>query len=348
MRVRGYTLVELVVVVMVLGLMLIFMAPFLSEALASMRKANFEKQKMNNLLIVAAMDNYTLKSTSDGRLPAPYTGTGYTKTIYNPADATAAGLALAQALRKTQISPSEINDDGTVGAKVRVYQLAASLTKQMPLYTRSGPLVTITFDYGAIYMTDCTKATATCNPTAATGIPGASAVLTTANYTTWTTTAPDGDPAFVSSEPIQEQMLANTVQRLDKVRDTLLGYLRAQQVTAAAGDTTNWYPNEAGVSAAGSLTGANPATNQGCRDGWYDLSSAGVSVLAAIGLARDEFGTTAWGGRIEYCRDYDPTASQAENAPPHNAAIRINATVSGGAAPDAAVPGNNVVLTLGG
>jgi hypothetical protein len=249
-------------------------------------------------------------------------------------------------LTQSGVNPSEINDDGTASKNVRVYQLVQGLTQQVPLYFRSGPLVTLTYDFGAIYLTTCPKGSTTCNPNSATGVPGDSQAISANNYTTWSTSGSDGRANFVSSLPIQKQMLATTVQRLDKVRDTLLSYLRTQQVTAAGGDTTNWYPNQDGKATPGSLSGANPATNQGCRDGWYDLSQAGVSVLPTVGLSAQEYGMTAWGGPIQYCRDYDPTGAGTPNAPPHYAAIRINVNVSAGLAPDGAVPGNNIVLTF--
>ena len=345
-RQHGFTLVELLIAVMVIGVITILLAPTFNSLITAQQLAYYEKHRLNNQLIAAALLSYAANSTRHGRLPAPYTGNGYTKTIYNPNDGSAAGVALTQALTQSGINPIEINDDGTASQKVRVYQLVQGLTQQVPLYFQSGPLVTLTYDFGAIYLTACPKNNSTCNPTAATGVPGSSPALTAANYSTWTTTGTDDRPYFVSSLPLQKQMLATTVQRLEKVRDALLAYFRAQQITAAAGDTTNWYPNQAGASAAGSMSGATPSANQGCRDGWYNLSSAGVSVLPAVGLSAQEYGVTAWGGPIEYCRDYDPTGTSGANTPPHYAAIRIHANVSAGIAPDSAVPGNNIVLTF--
>jgi hypothetical protein len=324
----------------------ILLAPTFNSLMTAQRLAYDEKHRLNNQLIASGLLSYAANSTQDGRLPPPYTGNGYTKTVYNPSDGSSAGVALAQALTQSGVNPSEINDDGTASKNVRVYQLVQGLTQQVPLYFRSGPLVTLTYDFGAIYLTACPKGNTACNPNSATGVPGDSQALSASNYTTWSPGGSDGRAHFVSSLPIQKQMLATTVQRLDKVRDTLLSYLRTQQVTAAGGDTTNWYPNQDGKAAPGSLSGANPSSNQGCRDGWYDLSKTEVKVLPTVGLSAQEYGMTAWGGPIQYCRDYDPTGTGTPNAPPHYAAIRINADVSAGLAPDGTQPGTNIVLTF--
>ena len=343
----GFTLVELLVVVVVIGLVSIMMSPIFNDLLTAQRSAYEEKHRLNNQLIGVGLMSYAANSTRFGRLPPPYTGAGYTKTVYNPADATPAGIALAQALGQSGINPGEINNDNTTAQKVRVYQLVQGLQQAVPLYVQSGPAVLLTYDYGAIYLTSCPKGTTACNPNPATGVPGATATaLSGANLDTWATTGTDGPVFFISSMPIQKQMLATTAQRLDKVRDALLGYLRTQQQTAAGGDTTNWYPNQLGESAAGALKDAVPGSNQDCRDGWYDLSDANVKVLPAVGLSPIEYGKTAWGGVIEYCRDYDPvpTATSA-NKPPHYSAIRVNADMTLGA-PPAATDLNNIVLTF--
>jgi len=345
-RQRGFTLVELLIAVMTIGIISMAMAPMFSSAVTAKKAAYADKHRLNNSLIGVALLNYAAKSTQFGRLPSPYTGSGYTKTIYNPADGSGAGVAITQTLTQTGISPVEINDDGTASQAVRVYQLVAGLTQSVPLYFQSGPLATLTYDFAAIYLTICPKATAACNPTVATGVPGTSAALSGVNYTTWAPAGTDGTAFFISSLTIQKEMLTLTATRLDKVRDTLLSFLRTQQVTAPGSDTTNWYPNQAGASAAGSMTGSNPATNQGCRDGWYDLSNGAVSVLPTVGLSATEYGVTAWGGPIQYCRDYDPTASKVANAAPHYGAIRILASVSSGSSPDGVVVGNNLVLSF--
>jgi len=334
---RGVTLLELLVAVIVLSILAVAMAPLMSWLTTATQGAYRQKAKLNNQLIADALMTYATASTA-GILPAPYTGAGYTSTVYNPADASAPGLALKQALSGTKIPAVEINDDGTSQHNVRVYQLVSGLTKQVPLYSASGPLVTLTYQFGAIYQTACGLSVSSCNPGPA-GVPGSSPVLTSALINSWNTTPTDLEPEFLSTLPIQQKMLATTVQNLDKVRDSLLAFLRASQQTAGGGDTTNWFPPNPGT-----MGGVAPGTNQGCRDGWYSLSAS--SVLPTVGLATAEYGATQWGGDIEYCRDYDPTATKSPNDSPHFAAIRFHSNVSAGVAPDHVALGNNVVLTF--
>lgn len=338
MKHRGFTLIELLISVVVVGILMIAMSPVYTALASSSQRAYVETGKMVNQNIVSAILSYAANSTTLGTLPAPYTGSGYVSTVYNSGDTSPAGVALAQELSKAGLTPGSINDDGTAAANVRVYQLVSGLSQQVPLYFQSGPLVTLTYQYGAVYLTGCPKATASCNPSA-TGIPGESSLLTSGNYTTWSTSGTDLTPYIVSTLNLQKAMLITTVQRIDKVRDSLLSYFRSQQITAAAGDVTNWYPTSSS-----SLAGQTPGTNQGCRDGWYSLS--GSTVLTNIGLASTEFGATAWGGDIQYCRDYDPTGTKTPDASPHYAALRINKSVSSGIAPSSSVLGNNVVLTF--
>jgi hypothetical protein len=67
-----------------------------------------------------------------------------------------------------------------------------------------------------------------------------------------------------------------------------------------------------------------------------------------MGVSSTEFGTTAWGGAMEYCRDYEPDGTDTSNAdtPPHYAAIRIHKNVSTGGSPDNSVIGNNIFITF--
>ncbi|WP_186008291.1 type II secretion system protein [Xanthomonas arboricola] len=330
--VAGFTLIELLIAVVVLGVMMMLLAPVLSSFITANANSYAEQAATDNQRIADAL-LAVARNEGVGTLSAPYSGGGYSNTIYNSAATTAVAVALQQALAETGIAPRAVNDDGTTARNVRVFQRITGLTQSTPMYFRSGPLVTLTYDYGVVYLTACSLDSGSCGS----GVPGASPALTSGNRNTWATVRPDLAPRFVSTLPVQTSMLTTTTRRLDRVRDALLSYYRGRQLTASATDTTNWFPGSG-------LGGRAPSSNMGCRDGWYQLDTA--NVLTLVGLSPNEFGLTSWGGRVEYCRDYDPTTSKAENAPPHAAALRIRASVSTGAAPDPSVLANNVILTL--
>ena len=339
----GFTLVELLVVALVLSFLAVALAPIFGSIASSWARAQNEKSKLYNGYLGDALVSYAQENLAvgaAGTLPAPYTGAGYTSTVFNPSDVSANGIALKQKLTQQNVPITEINDDGTAGANVRVYQRVAGLTQQMPMYFQSGPLVTLTYQYGAIYMTACMKSASACNPSPATGVPGSSAALTALNYTTWTTSGTDGAAYMFSSLPVQRSMLIKTTNNLDRLRDYFVSYYRASQQKAAAADTTNWYPP-----GASSLAGQPPGTNQGCRDGWYNLGTD-PTILQKVGLTSTELGSTAWGGAIQYCRDYDPTGAKGANTAPFYGAFRILGSVSSGSAPDSVATGNNVVLSF--
>lgn len=330
---RGFTLIELLIVLILIGVLMLMMAPLFAQFITASSNNYVEQARIDNQRIADAMVAVA-QNEGNGVLPTPYSGGGYTSTIMNPADSSAIGIAFRQQLSEARLPPIAINDDGTAEKNVRVFQRLSGLQLVTPIYFRSGPLVTLTYDYGVIYLTRCPLANTGC---ANSGIPGASPPLTALNRATWEALMPDVAPVFVSALPVQKSMLAATTRRIDRVRDALLSYYRGKQLVAAATDTTNWYPGSG-------MGGKSPGANQGCRDGWYALDT--TTVLPLVGLSQGEFGLTSWGGRLEYCRDYDPAASKSANAPPHAAAIRLRSDVSQGLAPDAAVIGNNVILTL--
>jgi hypothetical protein len=208
------------------------------------------------------------------------------------------------------------------------------------MYFKSGDLVRLDYDVAVIYATGNCGALTTCNTNATASVPpGSSSLITAGNYTTWTTTSPDGDAYRISTLPIQKELLKKSTERLDKVRDSLTNYFRSMVLAAAASDTTNWYP-----SGSSSMAGQTPSTTQGCRDGWYDLYTD-TGILNTVGLSPTEYGVTGWGGHVQYCRDYDPAVTAA-NTPPHYAALRIHKNVTTGSNPDGTTTSNNVVLTF--
>jgi hypothetical protein len=202
-------------------------------------------------------------------------------------------------------------------------------------------VATLTYQLGVIYTTGCAITGSTCNPNPGLGIPGQSPVLTAANRQTWDVTSTDLGAVFVSNLGLQRTRLDITGERLRKISNELVRYFNLMRVSASPTSKTNFYPSTPLVN----LSGANPATNMGCRDGWYNLDAANVTVLAQIGLPQAEYGVTPWNGRIQYCRDYDQLGTNGANAEPHYGALRIRASVSIGGAPTG-VAANDLVITF--
>lgn len=331
----GFTLVELVITVVILGALFAATGPAIRSAFSLMESAKRDEAVLNNQKLAKGLMAFA-RNTNNGRLPLPYTGSGIASGLYNPDDATPSGQALSLELRNTGVPVSEINNDGAAIKNVKAYRLVSGLSYAVPLYFNSGPSVALSYDVGAIVQTQCAKDDA-CN----TGTPGASPAMTAANVSSWEPLAPDFGAVVFSTLPEQKDMMRTTVARINKLTDRLASEFYTRMRSSAANSTQNFYPapNNAG---APNLSGASLASNMMCHDGWYRLSAANVNVLAQLGLDPTEFGVTAWGGAIDYCRDYDPAGGPA-NTPPHYAALRFNKNLSSGALPTGLTSGDVVV-----
>jgi len=339
-RQSGFTLPEILIAALLVGVLAIIASSSNSMNGSIFRATYNQVQLINNQSISRALLLWAKNESVLGQLPTPYSGGGYVSSVVNMNSGTSADIALQTFIQQQNVSLPEANDDNFAAHRVRAYQLVQGLTKQMPLYIRSGPLVTLTYDFGVIYQTGCgiNDSCATTTP------PGASPMLTSSNYASWAAVAPDFGTAYASTLPLQESMLELTVSRLLTVRSKLLDAYNQKRLGAAPGDTTDWFIAPTGTGAM-SLSGANAAANMGCYDGWYPLNFASVNVLPQLGLGQSEYGVTAWGGRVEYCRDYDPTFSGALS-PPHYAALRIHQSVSTASIPDGITAGNNVIISF--
>jgi prepilin-type N-terminal cleavage/methylation domain-containing protein len=338
----GFTLAEMLVAVFIVGIMAVVASSSNTLNGSIYRATYIQTQTINNQAIGRALKLWAKNDSTLGQLPTPYVGGNYTSGVVNTASSASGDVALQTYLQQQGLSLAEVNSDNYAAQRLRVFQAITGLSKQVPLYVRSGPLVTLTYSFGAVYMTACSITDASCNPGSVP--PGQSGQLTAANYQTWNATGTDFGAAFVSTLPLQESMLERTVFRLNTVRSKLLDAYNQRRLGAAPGDTTDWFLASTG-SGVMDLSGATASTNQGCYDGWYPLNSATVNVLPQLGLGQSEYSSTAWGGRIEYCRDYDPTYAGALT-PPHYAALRIHQSVSTASNPDATVIGNNVIISF--
>ncbi|MDO8416458.1 MAG: type II secretion system protein [Agitococcus sp.] len=356
----GVTMVELLFTVFLLGIISITMSASFRSFLTAKDQSYQERQLLINNKIAAAMLEYA-STSSMGVLPTPYSNAA--SSIYfglaNPTSFVGFGSNLLQ----QGLSLREVNDDGTAGAHVRVYQRVANNLLTVPMYFQSGATVDLYYDQGVIYMTDCLRSLQTaCNgASASTSNPPKGNKLTSGTLASWTPGAADTAIVGVSSLSMQKQMLEKTTARLDKLREAMSAFVKAKQAFAGPGDTTNFYPAPSDTSYWVGVTNQDPATNQGCRDGWYQLDASPstrfdvpsgktvstMDVLPQIGLSPDELARTAWAATIEYCRKYDPAGSGVgPGTAPHSAALRINRVVSFGLLPDSFVPANNVVLSF--
>lgn len=338
---RGFTVLELLLTLGTLGILLAIMAP-LSDSVFALRRANqaVEQETVNRRVasgILAWMDQ-----RGQNNLPAPYSGDEYEDIVVDPASTDADALALVAQLGARGLSLPQIFSNSSIMNNARVYQRVANQSIVVPLYGQTGPSVTLRFDIGLLYNSQCRRDDTSCYP-APSGVAGFSPVATATNIASWETAEGDFGLYRFSTLDLQLARLETSRRRIDTIRDALRDYFNAQYLSGAPDPDINHYPAPSGGGAP-NLSGASPGSNDGCRDGWYDLSDSSVDVLATVGLLAAEYGRNAWGGRIEYCRDFDPAGTSAEGTAPQSAALRINAAPSTGANPGA--PGANVLFTI--
>lgn len=335
----GFTLIELLVATVLLGILIASVGPTIRAAFTYMDGVKRSENTVSNQKLASALLSFA-RNSNDGSLPAPYTGNGVRYGLFNPNDSSA-GAALAMELRNTGVPINAINSDSSVVKNARVYQRVAGLQYSMPFYVSTGSQVILTYDVGVIVQTQCPVADACYSS----GIPGDSQALTAANVTTWNAEGTDYAPIAFSTLPEQKNMLRLTTGRVNRLTDKLASEFYVRMRQAAANSTTNFFPRPTNAGAP-NLAGLNPVANMGCHDGWYRLNAANVNVLSQLGLEPSEYGSTAWGGSIEYCRDYEPTAVNAStaNSAPHYAALRINRNLSLALAPTASAA--DIVITF--
>jgi prepilin-type N-terminal cleavage/methylation domain-containing protein len=327
---KGFTLLEMLLSVVIASLLLSVMFGWMKVTDAAQERSYRDSIRLDNQNIARALRSYAA-AENNGFLPAPYTGGNYKSAPVDVGNAT-----LLEYLAQGEIASSRYNQDDSASENVKHYQLITPKpTYCMPIVGSSSECVTLSYDRAVIYQTTCALADA-CND----GTPGASAPYAMSG---WQPTYPDLSPVEISTLDIQQSFWRDTWIRLNDVRWKIRTGFNATVAAAAAGDTTNHFfkPNLAGSP---NLIGADPATNQGCRDGWYQLNSIDVNVLSYYGLdPQSVYAVTAWGGRIDYCQDYDPTNAGA-NVLPHVAALRINKSVTAGSAPSATITQNLILL----
>lgn len=323
---RGFTLLEMAVVVSVIGIVTVIIAPALASFVSSRKLGNAENQALINQKIAQALLDYAAQNT--GALPERCTSCEHP---YAPVNSTINDDVAA----KTGLNKTELNHDGSGGKNARVYQKVDDLSQTLPIYYRSGPEVTLDYQYAVIYSTTSSVQATWQNSNV---LPGNSDLMNTNNYnTTWALKGNDYSPYYFSTLPLQKTMMELTIKRLDRLRDALRDYALAKQLQNPSNQ--NFF---AGLTSGTSPNPLNSGAN-GCKSGagWYDLSGDAAGVVRTVGLVPDEYGKTAWGAPIHFCLNYIPSGSGGDN-PPFYAALRINRKLSAGVAPSNTESGNVV------
>lgn len=396
----GFSLMELLVVIVVIGVLSAVIAPPFSSLAGLKNKDYRSEQRLINQEIGMSLLGFARYHTDHGTLPAPYMGGegGLVSTVCGPGcggvfdvdgngdvDEKDAGRlpGLREELRRSGIDQRAINHDARALPRIRVYQKArlpgtatgppdtGTIAMEAPLFGRHGPSVILRYDFGVIYTTDCPVTDDSCfRKIGGTGLPGDSDLMTAfigdekanvSSFTGWQAEGRDMGAFFISTLPLQKQMLRITAERIDRIRDQLTEYHLAAQLAAEVGAKDLYpAPSTPRNPTAPDPGGYRSVAGGDCKAPWYNLASARLDILFRIGLstnpesAQKEYGRTPWGGTIEYCRDYYPPAlgnlcARNPRGPAcriDHAAIRIHRSVSEGLAPDPVDAGRNLVLVI--
>ena len=177
LRQDGFTLVEILACTFLLGLLMVLLSPTIRDGYSAVMRAANGRQALNNQNIASVLLDSARTQSLLGQLPPPYSGSSFRSTVLDPSDSGLVGL-----FTQAGMLPRDVNTDGTAAQNVRVYQRANGLTMQVPLYFRSGPLVTLSYQVGVVYSTRCGVYDGGCS-TGPSGVPGASPALTCLLYT---------------------------------------------------------------------------------------------------------------------------------------------------------------------
>lgn len=314
---QGFSLIEIIISMVVLGVLMLILSQNSDGALSAFSVAQDEEQEAINKRLASVALDYAATATLTGKLPTPEPA----KYQFNLTGLTPAVTTLKALLVEARITPREANDTPQYA---RVYQVATPPDINVPLYGATGPAVTLSYEEGIIVATHCRRDEA-CN----TPIPGASGVFDTSTFDTYTLQGEDFGLARFSTLGLQKLKLARTAENIDTIRTRMQEIFRERQRQTDANSTTNFFPRPAVFPSAITTTYCSNA-------GWFNLDD---EILGQIGLTATH-GLTAWGGKIQYCPDFDP-ANNGLDEPPHFAALRILSNPSTGGDPDAA---NSLVI----
>src|SRR3990167_3756052 len=72
---QGFTLIELMITVVIFGVIMVAIGPFLSQLMQLRTMENRDRNSLAVQRVSSALTNFS-RNTNNGRLPLPYTGNG--------------------------------------------------------------------------------------------------------------------------------------------------------------------------------------------------------------------------------------------------------------------------------
>jgi len=316
---RAFTLVEVLITITLLG-MTLGVFSIVSDDLVQYLGLEREYENRQELRAIAQahVDYSTLNN--NGQLLPPYTS----GSCYNcPLNPTVSEL-VAYAELDGKRSASELNYDVSPQRYVRGLMLDAT-TYQSTFSIASAVNLVIEFRHGVVVQTNC-KQGATCDTSSTWATP---AFVRTG----WSPNAQIEDSIPINNLRLLQNRAVESINRVQNLQRTIRNVTQEFVVGAPSIVDTNYLPVP-DLPSTPNRSGQNPTSNGGCIKGWWDLSSVDVNILQKVGLDTS-YGSTLFGGAIQFCADFDQSATDATNADkaPHRGALRVNRFITRGNAP---------------
>ena len=335
---HGFTLIEMLISIVVIGAVLAITSGLFAQTTSLERKTDRLTQKDLSKRTAQVIESIA-DSELNGRLPIALTDGDYYSAFVK--DTATESYLIREAFFRN-MSVAQLANNGKPSPQQRVYQVVRGLTATETTRGFAGPVVELTYDVGVVYVSGCSMSDESCHPNSETSIAGFSPELTSENIASFKVIEPDHGLVRLSSLGSQRRLLKETMKRIDDLEAALTAIFTANYLANEPDGSINYYPQASGNPPAT----VDPSTNNGCADNWINLSDgdSGRQIMAQIGLQPELSGQTAWGGQIQYCRDYLANGSGNDNEPPHNAALRIHKKVSTAAAPSSDI--NSVIFGI--
>lgn len=318
-NIQGFTLLELMLVIVILSIAASASTGMINQ-IAGFYMA--EQDLINESELRSIADAHIKYSAlhNRGQLIGSYSGGDCNACPIN----TTIGELTNYVENRGQRTASLSNYDTTSVLNVRGLMLDAN-TYQATFSVPAAVNMVLEYKAGVIVQTDCPKGS-TCDT-------GESWATPAYVQTGWVPNARITKSVPYNNLESMQTLASGTVERVVYVQQKIREYTQEMVISNPANLDVNYLPVP-NLPSTPDRSGTDPTGNGGCINGWWDLGSASVNLLDIVGLEQS-YGTTLFGGSVQYCADFDLTAvdASAADTAPHVGAIRINRFVTRGSAP---------------